>query len=608
MCGITGYVGPRNAVAVAVESLRRLEYRGYDSAGVAFTEGNGLSVVKRAGKIGALEEALQSTNGVSHTAIGHTRWATHGAPTETNAHPHCDTGMTVAIVHNGIIENYLELRHELARNGTEFRSETDTEVVAHLVAAEMRAGNGLTEAVRRTSERLRGSFAIAVVAAAEPGVLVAHRQDSPLIIGLGERENLLASDIPAVLPYTRRVVILDNGDTVTVRPDEVQVIDAAGRSVERSVRTVDWDMEAAEKGGYEHFMLKEMHEQPDSLAQTLRGRVVNGTIDLGVSLTREQWLSFKRFVMIACGTAYHAGLIGSQMIEGYLRIPVKVEFSSEFRYSDPLVGPDDLAILISQSGETADTLAAMRLCKERGATTLGIVNVVGSTLARECDHVLYTQAGPEICVASTKAYSAQVCALMMIALYLDAIRGVRPEAVPEMVAELVKQPERVRELLACEEQIKRIAPEVKDTPICFYLGRGTDAAVALEGALKLKELAYIPTQECPAGEMKHGPLALVEPGALAVFVATQSRTRDKVAGNIKEMKSRGARALAIAQQGEGVIPEVADYCIEVPRCGHDLFAAPLAVVPLQFLAYYVARARGCDIDQPRNLAKSVTVE
>ena len=608
MCGITGYVGPREAVAVAVEALRRLEYRGYDSAGVAYANGTGISVVKQAGKIAELERLLQGFDTHSNTAVAHTRWATHGAPTTDNAHPHWDSSKSVAIVHNGIIENYLELRRELEAKGHTFRSETDTEVIAHVIEEELKLGGELAEAVRRASRKLRGAYAVATVANADPEVIVALRCDSPLVIGLGESENFLASDIPALLPYTREVIILENGDMAVLRRDRVQVYDSDGRPVQRPVQHVDWDVESAEKGGYDHFMLKEIHEQPDTLAQTLRGRVMDGRVRLDVGLTDEQWKSFERFVIVACGTAFHAGLIGARMIEGYLRIPVKVEFSSEFRYSDPLLGPNDLAIFISQSGETADTLAALRLCKERGAKTLGIINVVGSTMARECDHVLYVQAGPEICVASTKAYSAQVCAIMMIALHLDALRGVSPETVPFMVSELMKQPERLRAILRQEETIAAVAREVKDTSLCFFLGRGVDDAVAMEGALKLKEIAYIPTQECPAGEMKHGPLALVEPGTLAVFVATQTRTRDKIAGNIKEIKARGARTLAIVQEGEETIPEISDFCVHVPRCGHDLFAAPLAVLPLQMFAYFVAKERGCDIDQPRNLAKSVTVE
>ncbi len=608
MCGITGYVGPREAVDIAVESLRRLEYRGYDSAGVAYANGNGITVVKKAGKIANLVRILDRDKPHATTCIAHTRWATHGAPNDINAHPHTDGTYNIALVHNGIIENYLEIRHELIGKGHKFESETDTEVIAHLIEEELKLGDGLLAAVQRAEKRLHGAVGVAVVSSTEPDVIVAIRQDSPLVVGLGEHENFLASDISAILPYTRKVIILDNGDIAEIRREMVTIFDEGGNRVERPIQVVDWDLEAAEKGGYEHFMLKEMHEQPETLASTLRGRVVDGRIELGIGITDEQWMGFERFVIVACGTAFHAGLIGARMVEGYLRLPVRVEYSSEFRYSDPLMGPNDLGILISQSGETADTLAALRLLKERGALTLGIVNVVGSTLSRECDHVLYTQAGPEICVASTKAYSAQVCSLMMIALHLDRLRGVDPSVVPFMVSELAKQPDRLREILKVEPQIKALAKDVKDMPVCFFLGRGVDAAVAMEGALKLKEIAYIPTQEGPAGEMKHGPLALVEPGCLAVFVATQSATRDKIASNIKEIKARGAIALAIIQEGEPVIPEIADYVIEIPRCGHDLFAAPLAVLPMQLLAYYVARERGCDIDQPRNLAKSVTVE
>jgi glutamine---fructose-6-phosphate transaminase (isomerizing) len=610
MCGITGYIGPRPPLEVALDTLKRLEYRGYDSAGVAFWGGNCLQVMKRAGKIQQLSEML---NGVeAHgLAVSHTRWATHGIPNDPNAHPHTDEQGCVAVVHNGIIENYLELRQELSGRGHRFSSETDTEVLAHLIEEQLPLAESPEEAVRRALQPVRGSYAIAVLFTDYPDRVVVARHDSPLVIGLGEGENFIASDIPALLPYTRRVILLENGDLGVVTRNSVRLFRLDGSPVERPPVQIDWSAEAAEKGGHEHFMIKEILEQPEAVRDTLRGRLKpNGGIQFPeLRLEVEDWQKFRRMLIVACGTAYHAGLIGKYVLERWLRRPVEVYYSSEFRYGDPILQPNTLAIFISQSGETADTLAALRLCREAGYTTLGIVNVVGSSIARECDHVLYTQAGPEISVASTKAYSTQVALLYLLGLYLSALNGTLPmQTYTEGVKGLMQMPSLIARSLETEPQIRQIAEQLHTMPLAFYLGRGVDAYVAMEGALKIKEIAYVPTQECPAGEMKHGPLALVEPGVVAVFIATQERTREKILGNMKEIKARCGTVLLITCEGETLLPQEADYTLYVPRPQLEELS-PLVTIPaLQLFAYHVARLRGCEIDQPRNLAKSVTVE
>ncbi len=610
MCGITGYIGTRPPLEVALDTLKRLEYRGYDSAGVAFWGGNRLQVMKRAGKIQQLSEML---NGVeAHgLAVSHTRWATHGIPNDPNAHPHTDEQGRVAVVHNGIIENYLELRQELSGRGHRFSSETDTEVLAHLIEEQLPLAESPEEAVRRALQPVRGSYAIAVLFTDYPDRVVVARHDSPLVIGLGEGENFIASDIPALLPYTRRVILLENGDLGVVTRDSVRLFRLDGSPVERPPVQIDWSAEAAEKGGHEHFMIKEILEQPEAVRDTLRGRLKpNGGIQFPeLRLEIEDWQQFRRILIVACGTAYHAGLIGKYVLERWLRRPVEVYYSSEFRYGDPILQPNTLAIFISQSGETADTLAALRLCREAGYTTLGIVNVVGSSIARECDHVLYTQAGPEISVASTKAYSTQVALLYLLGLYLSALNGTLPmQTYTEGVKGLMQMPSLIARSLETEPQIRQIAEQLHTMPLAFYLGRGIDASVAMEGALKIKEIAYVPTQECPAGEMKHGPLALVEPGVVAVFIATQERTREKILGNMKEIKARCGTLLLITCDGETLLSQEADYMLYVPRPQLEELS-PLVTIPaLQLFAYHVARLRGCEIDQPRNLAKSVTVE
>jgi glucosamine--fructose-6-phosphate aminotransferase (isomerizing) len=609
MCGIAGYIGPKEAVAVVFDQITRLEYRGYDSAGVAFKDEAGIGILKRAGKLANLKALIEQEKPSAHIAIAHSRWATHGGPTDENAHPHFDSKDRIAVIHNGIIENYFELKKDLSKRGHEFLSETDTEVAAHVIGEEYDECGELVEAVRRAVRKLRGAFAMVVLCVEEPDKIVAVRNASPLVLGIGENENFLASDIPALLPYTREVIIMDEGDLAVLTQNEIYLEDAESRPKLPKRMHIDWDIEAAEKGGFEHYMLKEIHEQPDAIRQCLSGRLLkDGTVHLPDVFSPDVWKKVDRVIVIACGTAYHAGLLGEYMIEGLLRIPTEVNYASEFRYNNPILRPTDLVIVISQSGETADSLAALRVCKEQGVPTLGIVNVVGSSIARECDAVLYTQAGPEICVASTKAYTAQIATLALVTLYAGRIRGADNEKLSRLTNSLQQMPDLLAQCLTLNEQIIEIAREIRDTTLIFYLGRGADAAVALEGALKMKEIAYIPTQESPAGEMKHGPLALVQPGVVSVFGATNPTTRDKVISNIKEIKARRGTAIGVILDSDTVTQEMVDYTIRIPHVDSHTIAAAVSVLPLQLLAYHVARLRGCEIDQPRNLAKSVTVE
>ncbi len=608
MCGIVGYVGPRQASDVLLGGLARLEYRGYDSAGLAIIEDDALSVVRRVGKLVNLMNAVESSPVPGSVGIGHTRWATHGRPSEENAHPHTDCTGRIALVHNGIIENYAELREELAAAGHILRSETDTETLAHLIEGYF--DGDLTEAVRRTLKQLRGSYAIAVLHRDDPTTIVAARQDSPLIVGLGEAENIVASDIPAVLEYTREVLALGDGHVATVSADAVSVIDSEGSKVEPERMHVEWDLDAAEKGGFEDFMLKEIFEQPQAIRETLRGRMgEDGIVQLSeLAMTSQQVANISRVFIAACGTSFHAGVVAKHLIEAWARIPVEVQVSSEFRYGDPIVDDETLVVAITQSGETADTLAGVREARERGANVIAITNVVGSRVTRESDGVIYTHAGPEIGVAATKTFTAQMAALYVLALKLAQCKGTLPQArIEGLWQELSAMPDIVEAVLSDLEPVKECADVYKDVYSSLFLGRGIGVPVAMEGALKLKEISYIHAEAYAAGEMKHGPIALITQDVPVVVVATQGHTYEKVVSNIQEVRARGAEVIAVATHGDDDILKHAEHALYVPRTSESLSAIP-ATVPLQLLAYYIAKYRGCNVDQPRNLAKSVTVE
>ena len=622
MCGIVGYVGHRPAQEILLAGLQKLEYRGYDSAGISTQSDGGLESVRAVGNLGALAAAVGAAHEESGavavaaraatTGIGHTRWATHGRVTEENAHPHFDAEDRVHIVVNGIVENYMELKRALLDRGVAFTSETDVEVIAHLIADDLEEGADLTEAVRRTYNRLRGHYALVAVAADEPDVIVGARKECPLIVGRGNREQFIGSAIPAFLPYTRDVQFIENGEIVTVRADDVEFMTAAGERVERPVERVDWDAEEAEKGGFETFMLKEIHEQADAVAETIADRTARlDGVDLPELSAIEHLLArdLRRIVVVACGTSYHAGLIGRYALEQWARVPVEMDVASEYRYRDPVVGPGDLVIGITQSGETADTLAAMRLARDRGATVIAVTNVIGSQATRDAEAVLLTRSGIEISVAATKTFVAQIAAMYLLALRLAELRGTLPvERLQALIADLKHVPHAIAELLEHSgEPIERLAEAVHGSNFFLYLGRHVGLAVCLEGALKLKEISYIAADAYAAGEMKHGPIALLEDGTPVVVVATDSPVLDKVASNMQEVRARGARVIAVVTEGdERAIPH-ADDVLTVPRT--DWMLQPiLAVIPLQLLAYHVARLRGLNVDQPRNLAKTVTVE
>ncbi len=606
MCGIMGYIGHGQAVPVIIEGLSKLEYRGYDSAGIAVLNGNSIEVTKRKGRLAELQEALLHAPMVSDIGIGHTRWATHGVPSDSNAHPHSDCSGRITLVHNGIIENYYSLRKELMLEGHIFLSETDTEVIAHLV--EKYYQGSLEEAVRSALADIHGSFALAVICQDEPGKIIAAKKDSPLIIGLGENENYLASDIPALLGKTNRVYILEEEEFVVVTRDRVEITNFAGDTVEKNVFEVDWDPIAAEKNGYEHFMLKEIHEQPHALRQTLRSNMSGGLADLSYLEFDEVLKDTEKIYMVACGTAYHAGLVGKIALEKLARVPVETDIASEFRYRDILWHPHSMMVVISQSGETADTLAAMREAKRNGIKVLAVTNVVGSTLARQADRVIYTHAGPEIAVASTKAYSTQLAIMYTLALYLARLKGgTSPEEIAALSHELLHIDKQVEKVLAEQETIKKLAEKYQQVQSTFFLGRGYDYAVAMEGALKLKEISYIHAEAYAAGELKHGPLALIDEGVPVMALITQDHLVEKTMSNIKEVKARGAVVVAICKENLQEACQECDEQILLPAV-HPMLAPILAVIPLQIFSYYMAVFRGCDVDKPRNLAKSVTVE
>ena len=609
MCGIVGYVGNRQAAEFLLDGLSKLEYRGYDSAGIAVYEDGEIRIEKSVGRLAALREQIKGRVPVGTLGIGHTRWATHGRPSDVNAHPHADCHKNFAIVHNGIIENYLSLKEELIAKGHEFKSETDTEVVVHLLE-EVYAGD-FVAAVREVLRRIEGSYALAFMSKAHPDMLICTKQDNPLIIGLGEGENFIASDIPAIISRTRRTYILGDGGLAIVRKDSIEVTNRAGEPVQKKVFEVTWNAEAAEKGGYEHFMLKEIHEQPKAVRDTMSQRITGDK--KAISFEELAWdaaylNSFNKIYIVACGTAYHAGLVGKYYIEKLARVLVEVDVASEFRYRDPIVDDKTLLVVVSQSGETSDTLAALKESKRRGAKTLAITNVVGSSIAREADQVVYTWAGPEIAVASTKAYTTQLVLFFMLALYMAEIKGaIAPARTAQLVTQLLEIPTQVSEILSDVEPIKTFAKQYGFNEDVFYIGRGLDYSVSLEGALKLKEISYIHAEAYAAGELKHGTLALIVEGVPVIALATQRNVYEKTLSNIKEVKARDAIVIGIAAEGDTELKKYVDHVIYVPAT--DEFIMPiLSVIPLQLLSYYAAITRGCDVDKPRNLAKSVTVE
>ncbi|HXE60450.1 MAG TPA: glutamine--fructose-6-phosphate transaminase (isomerizing) [Gemmatimonadaceae bacterium] len=608
MCGIVGYVGPRLASPLLLEGLKRLEYRGYDSAGVAIMNGKGVETRKAPGKISELETLVLAAPINGTLGIAHTRWATHGAPNFCNAHPHLSCDNEIAVVHNGIVENGTALRQALEDVGHTFRSETDTEVLAHLIE-EFFDGN-LEEAVLEALRKVEGTYGIAVVSSRDPNKIVAARKGSPLLVGLGEGEYFVASDVSAILAHTRQVIYLDDGDLAVLERDGYRIIDMQAMPMTRTVNSIDWDLDMIERGGFPHFMLKEIFEQPTTIENTMRGRLLaeDGTAKLGgINLTNEELLEFDNIVITACGTSWHSALIGEFMIEELARIPVEVEYASEFRYRNPVIGPKTLCIVISQSGETADTLAAMREAQKRGARALGIVNVVGSTIARESDGGIYIHAGPEIGVASTKAFTSQVMALALFTLRLARLRGLPAQDGRRVVEALQALPAQIKDVLDRADEIESIADEFEDAANFLYLGRGYNFPAALEGALKLKEISYIHAEGYPAAEMKHGPIALIDENMPVVFIAPHDSVFDKIVSNIQEVKARGGRVIALTSRTEPSLAGKIDYEIRVPET-IDMFTPILAAVPLQLLAYYIAVKRGSNVDQPRNLAKSVTVE
>ncbi|MBB6729787.1 glutamine--fructose-6-phosphate transaminase (isomerizing) [Cohnella zeiphila] len=610
MCGIVGYIGNRQSQSILLEGLKKLEYRGYDSAGIAVFTDQGLEITKTVGRLANLEGRLTSEPLRGTVGIGHTRWATHGKPSDVNSHPHTDNSLKFSVVHNGIIENYLELKEELMHQGHRFVSETDTEVISHLIAG-LYEGD-IVKAVQKAVRKMRGAFALGVLTEHEPDRLVAVRYASPLIIGIGNGEKFIASDIPAILEHTRDIYILNDGEMAVLTRDGVELMTIEGNFISKDVFHVDWDLMTAEKGGYDHFMLKEIYEQPKAYRDTMRGRVSEDgkSVTLSeLSMTPEQIRAFRRVHIVACGTAMHAGMVGKTIIEQLARLPVETDVASEYRYRSPIITPDTLVIVVSQSGETADTLAALREAKRCGARVLAITNVVGSSVAREADDTIVTLAGPEIAVASTKAYTSQLIAFYLFGLYLAQTLGTRDEAfVANMLAAMQALPEQVERILAQAETIKEIADAIAHNRSLFFIGRGVDYAVALEGSLKLKEISYIHSEAYAAGELKHGTLALIEEGVPVIALLTQEELFEKTISNIKETKARGANVLGIYNEGqEAEVAKSVDSQFAIPRT-LPLLTPALSVVPLQLLSYYASLALGHDVDKPRNLAKSVTVE
>jgi len=610
MCGIVGYIGQQKALPIIVEGLKRLEYRGYDSAGIATIGGGGILITRISGKVAELEKTLPGELDNGTLALGHTRWATHGEPTERNAHPHVDCEQKIALVHNGIIENYQAIRTKLEQVGHTFKSDTDTEALVHLIEEMWKYTDDFTDAVRLALKEVDGAYGIAVISTHAPGRIIVARKGSPLVIGIGDGEHFVASDAAAIVRHTRSVVYLEDGEVAVLSRDDFCTTTIDNVQVEKTVHQLTFEIEQIEKAGYEHFMLKEIHEQPATIADALRGRILfeEGDVKLGgLSDVMDDLRKAKRFIITACGTSWHAGLVGEYMIEQYARVPVEVEYASEFRYRNPIVTEDDIVWAISQSGETADTLAAVREAKLRGAKVFGIVNVVGSSIARETDGGVYIHAGPEIGVASTKAFTSQLTVLSLITVLMARLRGMPVTEGYKLLSELKSLPEKVNNILQQTEYIQDIAERFSFARNFLYLGRGYNFPVALEGALKLKEISYIHAEGYPAAEMKHGPIALIDENMPVVVIATHDTSYDKVMSNIQEVKARRGKIIAIANENDSNIEKFANYVIRVPET-LDLFYPIVSSIPLQLLAYYIAVYRGCNVDQPRNLAKSVTVE
>ncbi len=611
MCGIVGYIGKRQAAPVLLDGLSKLEYRGYDSAGLAIYDGSAIKIQKSTGRLKVLSELTHDGSTMPGTVgIGHTRWATHGEPNDTNAHPHFNEAQSIAVVHNGIIENYMKLKKKLQGRGYRFVSDTDTEVVAHLLDYYYKKTDGdIIDTITKIMHRVEGSYALGILFAECPDKVYALRKDSPLIVGKGKDGNLIASDVPAVLKYTRDVYFIENEEIACLTGEAIEFFNSDGEPITKESRAIEWDINAAEKGGYEHFMLKEMYEQPKTVRETLNPRIKDNEIvieELGMSA--EEIKNINRIHIVACGSAYHTGVTSKYILEGLSRIPVEVDLASEFRYRNPILSPDDLVIIISQSGETADSLAALREAKEQKVMTLGIVNVVGSSIAREADRVMYTWAGPEIAVATTKAYSAQLIAMYLLAIHFARVREqITDETVSQMITELKAIPAQIEMLLANKEHIQKIANRYVGAKDVFFMGRGIDYAIGMEGSLKLKEISYVHSEAYAAGELKHGTISLIEEGTLVTALVTQKGLYKKTMSNIVEVRSRGAVVLAVTNEDNTEIEKTADYVIYLPQT-NKYFTNSLAIIPLQLFAYYVSVGKGCDVDKPRNLAKSVTVE
>jgi glucosamine--fructose-6-phosphate aminotransferase (isomerizing) len=610
MCGIVGYIGERNCVPILINGLKRLEYRGYDSAGIGIIDDESLLIVKNKGKVSLLEEKIENLNLQSGVGLGHTRWATHGIPNEINAHPHSNEDNTIFIIHNGIIENYQVLKKGLLGFGYKFVSETDSEVLVHLIDSFTKRGHSLTKSVQFALHEVEGTYGLAVISSKEPDKIIAARRGSPLVVGIGENENFIASDVSAIISHTKQIIYLEDGEIAIIKKDEFTAKTIYDNDIEKEIHEISMTLEEIDKGGYPHFMLKEIMEQPESLRNSLRGRILQteGDIRLGGLVdVVEKLTNTKRIIITACGTSWHAALVGEYMLEQFCRIPTEVEYASEFRYRNPIIEKDDAIFFISQSGETADTLAAVREAKMKGALVLGVCNAVGSSIARETNAGVYTHAGPEIGVASTKAFTSQLTVFALITLLIARRKNLSRVDGKQIADELLLIPDKVEKILQLNDEIEKIAEEFKDATNFLYLGRGYNFPVALEGALKLKEISYIHAEGYPAAEMKHGPIALIDENMPVVFIAPKDSTYEKIISNIQEVKARGGRTIAIASEDDNEIDQIVDYSIKIPNTIRMLMPI-LTVIPLQLLAYHIAVKKGLNVDQPRNLAKSVTVE